>query len=276
METIPNRAEYPATLERHAWEWCRHENNEELSRAVADRLATALRRRPDSLVCLAAGASTRRAYEIVATQAVAEPSTYARARWIKLDEWGGLAKDDPASCEYFLRRVLLGPLDVPPERYCSWEGQAADPGSECRRVSAWLAAHGPIDLQILGLGKNGHLGFNEPGEVLLAGPHVEQLSATSLSHAMLVQRRSSVTFGLTLGMGDILRSRRIFLLVSGENKARQLRRLAMGAVSPEFPASLLHQHPAVTIFCDAAAASQFPTEFPANSHSSHRAAPPAL
>ena len=163
--------------------------------------------------------------------------------------------DDPATCEHYLRRLLLNPLAVPPERYCGWESQPADAEAECRRMAAWLAVHGPVDIQVLGLGENGHLGFNEPAAQLCATPHVARLSAVSLGHSMLGPSRGRVAFGLTLGIGDILAARSILLLVSGERKARQLQRLVTGEISPEFPASLLRRHRAVTVFCDAAAAS---------------------
>lgn len=239
-----------------SWEWVRSSDHETLSRAAADRIAAEVRRKPDALICLAAGASTRRTYELMVASARGEPALYAQARWIKLDEWGGLAADDPATCETFLRDALLDPLAVPPARYCGWNGRPANVNAECDRIAAWLAQHGPIDLQILGLGANGHLGFNEPGTAPDTGPHVAQLSPTSLSHAMLTRARAPVAFGLTLGLGDILRSHRVFLLVSGAHKSGQLQRLARGELSREFPASLLHRHTAVTVFCDDAAAAQ--------------------
>jgi|CXWL01.1.fsa_nt_gi glucosamine-6-phosphate isomerase len=246
---------------RPRWEWQRLPDSAALAGTVADRIVAALRAKPELLLCLATGASTLRTYELLAARAAKDEALFSRARWIKLDEWLGLAADDPASCELFLRRVLLGPLSLPPSRYCGWEGRTTDSAAECRRIAAWLDREGPVDLQILGLGANGHLGFNEPGAATDSGPHLAQLSATSLSHAMLVGARDPVDRGLTLGLGDILRSRRIFLLVSGAHKAAQLRRLALGEESPDFPASCLHRHPAVTVFCDAAASAQLPAEF---------------
>jgi galactosamine-6-phosphate isomerase len=244
----------------HCWEWHFHPDEESMSVAVAARMASEVRLKGNSLICLATGASPKRTYELVAAHARAEPDLYAQARWVKLDEWGGLAMDDPASCENFLRRVLLAPLAVPPERYFGWESQPADAAAECRRVAAWLTLHGPIDIEVLGLGENGHLGFNEPASQLQPGPHVAQLSSASLAHSMLGRRRGRVAYGLTLGMEDILGARRILLLVSGRRKARQLLRLATDEISPQFPASMLRLYPAVSVFCDAAAASLLPRD----------------
>ncbi len=252
------------------WKWHLHPDAETMSRAVAARLADELRPKRNSLICLATGSSPQRAYELLVAHARAEPDLYEEARWLKLDEWGGLAMDDPASCEHFLRRLLLTPLAVPPERYFGWESQPTDPAAECDRVAAWLALHGPIDIQVLGLGKNGHLGFNEPTRQLQSGPHVAILSPASLSHSMLLQSKGRVAYGLTLGMDDILRARQILLLVSGRQKAPQLRQLVTGEISPLFPASLLRCHRAVSIYCDAAAAALIPEGVLQSSCSSSR------
>lgn len=235
-------------------------DDETMSAAAAARLAEELRANPSALVCLATGASPKRTYELLTARAQTERQLFARARWMKLDEWGGLAMDDPASCETFLRDAILDPLEVPPERYCGWKSQPADAQAECRAIAAWLAHNGPIDLHVLGLGENGHLGFNEPALELCREPHVAALTRESLSHAMLGKSRGRVAYGLTLGMDDILGSGRILLLVTGRHKAQQLRRLVTGEISPLFPASLLRQHRSVAIYCDAAAASLCPVE----------------
>lgn len=237
-----------------SWAWQRYPDEESMSVAAAARAALEIRAKPDLLISLATGASPRRAYELLTERARSEPELFSRARWIKLDEWGGLAMNDPATCETFLREVLLDPIGVPPERYFGWESRPADVEAECSRVSRWLAANGPIDLQILGLGENGHLGFNEPAPALQKGPHRAQLSPVSLSHAMLGRSKGRVSYGLTLGMDDILNSRKILLLVSGTRKAQQLLRLFAGGVSNDFPASWLQRHSDVVVFCDAAAA----------------------
>lgn len=242
------------------WEWHLFPDDEAMSEAAADRLASELRSKPTALTCLAAGSSPKRTYELLVARAQSEPQLYSRARWMKLDEWGGLAMDDPASCETFLRDAILDPLGVPPERYCGWKSQPMDPHAECRAIAAWLAKNGPIDIQVLGLGENGHLGFNEPAPEFRRGPHVADLTRESLSHAMLGKSRGQVAYGMTLGMDDILGAQRILLLVTGRRKARQLRRLVTGEISPLFPASLLRQHRSVAIYCDAAAASLCPGE----------------
>ena len=252
----------PVPAEAADWEFNAYPDEESMSVAVANRLIEELRAKPNALIGLATGDSPKRAYELMVARARTEPSLFAQARWIKLDEWGGLTMDDPASCESFLRRHVLAPLAVPCDRYFGWESQPDDPDVECRRMAAVLAANGPIDVQVLGLGANGHLGFNEPADRLQGGPHIAQLSRASLSHSMLNLSRGRVSYGLTIGMDDILQARRILLIVSGERKARQFHRLVTGNASPDFPASFLRHRPSVSSYCDAAAAKLLPPDMP--------------
>lgn len=227
----------------------RFADHETMSRYAADWLAGHLLEKPDALVCLASGATPTRAYELLAERHVAEPRLFDRMRVIKLDEWGGLAMDDPASCEQHLRRVLIDPLGLT-DRYVAFDGQNPTPDDECNRVARWLAENGPIDVCVLGLGVNGHIGFNEPGPFLQPHAHVAKLSPTSLTHAMIRHAAVRPTYGLTLGMADLLQSRHILLLVSGPTKREPLARLLTAPISTEFPASLLTLHGNVTLLCD--------------------------
>lgn len=231
-------------------------DHEEMSRSSANLITAEIRRVPDALVCLATGSSPTRAYELLAAQGRAEPATFDRVRWLKLDEWGGLPMDHPVTCERYLREKLMVPLRVPAARFFGWQSQPADVNAESRRIADWLDEQGPIDLCVLGLGKNGHLGFNEPAAALQVGPHAAALSETSLTHSMLGGERARIQFGLTLGMTNLLHSRRILLLVSGAHKAEAMRRLAVRRITPDFPASFLWLHPALTIIADRAALAQ--------------------
>ncbi|MEX2137806.1 MAG: galactosamine-6-phosphate isomerase [Pirellulales bacterium] len=224
-----------------------------LSRYAADWLIGRLRQRPEALVCLATGATPQGTYSLLAEHGAAEPELVERMQVIKLDEWGGLARDDPASCEQYLRRALIEPLRLK-DRYVSFDSDAADPQAECARIARWLAEHGPIDTCVLGLGVNGHLGFNEPAASLQPHAHVAQLSSASLTHAMLDCAQKRPAFGLTLGMADILQARQALLLVSGSTKREPLRRLLSGQIATDFPASLLWLHRDVSLVCDAEAA----------------------
>jgi galactosamine-6-phosphate isomerase len=227
-------------------------DHEAVSRLAADRIVDRLRQEPAALLCLAGGATPMRTYQFLAEQGAREPSLFAKCRVIKLDEWGGLPTGDSATCEAQLRSTLVSPLRLD-DRYVSFNSQPQDPKAECARVTNWLLQHGPIDTCVLGLGVNGHIGFNEPAAFLEPHAHVAQLSQASLEHSMLRQTTHRPTYGLTLGMADLARSRQVLLLVTGSAKRDPLRRLLSGPIATEFPGSLLQLHPNAVILCDTAA-----------------------
>src|SRR5688572_21148701 len=169
--------------------------HEAMSHRAAELVATGLRENPRLLLGAATGATPARTYELVGQLARDTPQLFNQFRLLKLDEWGGLAMDDPATCEVYLRDKLVEPLSISADRYGAWNSTPADPEAECRRTANWLASHGPIDLCVLGLGANGHLAFNEPADTLTPGPHVARLTETSLRHPMLQSARGRPAFG---------------------------------------------------------------------------------
>ena len=232
------------------------DDHEAMSRRSADVMADVIRDRRQLLLCPAAGGTPTRAYQLLAEKKHLEPDLFDTLRVIKLDEWGGLAMDDPATCEVYLDRSLRRPLGVSDERYVGFRSDPDDPRAECERIQARLERVGPIDLCVLGLGANGHLGFNEPAETLPAFAHVSSLAPTSLEHPMLASARSRVRYGLTLGLADVLGAGKVLLLVSGQAKSGQVRKLFSRRISTRFPASLLWLHHDVTCLCDRQAASE--------------------
>src|SRR5687767_442671 len=125
-----------------------HPDYETMSAAAANVIVERLKRKPDLLLCLATGSTPTRTYELLATY---PKSIVKGARILNLDEWGGIPMDSPATCETYLRKLLIDPLDLS-SRYTGFQSQPADPAAECARIAAWLKQNGPIDLCILGLG----------------------------------------------------------------------------------------------------------------------------
>jgi galactosamine-6-phosphate isomerase len=229
-------------------------DHEAVGRHAANWIIQRLRQEPPALLCLACGTTPMRTYQLLAQEGAREPSLFDKCRVIKLDEWGGLPPGDAATCEEQLRLTLISPLRLD-DRYIGFESQPHDPESECARIATWLEQNGPIDTCVLGLGVNGHIGFNEPAAFLEPHAHVAQLSQASLEHAMLRETKHRPAYGLTLGMADLLQSRQVLLLVTGAGKREPLRRLLSGAITTEFPASQLQLHPNAEILYDSAAAS---------------------
>lgn len=229
-----------------------------MSQEAAAFICTELEQRPDLLLCVAAGGTPTRAYQLLATRYAREPGLFAQLRLIQVDEWCGLAPGSPATCHADLRTKLLGPLHIPPGRYTGFSTAAPEPEAECRRVARWLAAHGPIDICLLGLGRNGHVAMNEPAAAMTPHVHVAELTQSSRQHALLKPLAKKPRYGLTLGMADIMRSRRILLLVNGKQKRPALSRLMKPGITTRFPASFLWLHPDATVLCDREAAADVP------------------
>lgn len=220
---------------------------------AADVIDSVLAARPDALITLPTGKTPLALYRLLAS---GRRDAWKHVRFIALDEYCGLGDDDPRLFGAWIARECLDPMGITAERRTMFRSNAPDPVTECARVATWLDAHGPLDLAVLGLGTNGHLAFNEPGADPAGSVHVATLAAESITAnagywggADRVPRT-----GMTLGLGDIMRARKIILLVSGAHKAAILDRALHGPVDPAVPASILQTHGDVAVIADAAAA----------------------
>lgn len=226
---------------------------ETMSQASFKMLVTNLAQGTNQLLCAATGYSPQGLYAKLGAANLSQPALFQTLKIIKLDEWGGIAETDKSSCESFISKYLLEPLQIPEERYISFRSNPKNPQEECFRIQEQLNHQGPIDLCVLGLGKNGHLGFNEPGEILNPHCHIASLTTTSLNHTMVNDKKVKPTYGLTLGMADIMKSKKIILLVTGADKKEVISQLLTKKVSTQLPASLLWLHPNVHCFIDKSA-----------------------
>jgi galactosamine-6-phosphate isomerase len=223
---------------------------EGMSRTACALIVAGLKKKPDLILCASAGGTPTRTYELLVKRSVQNPLLCKRMRVLQIDEWGGIPSTHPASCRSDLRHKLVEPLGIGKTNFVSFSSDAPDPEAEVRRVSNWLAVHGPIDLCILGLGTNGHTAMNEPAPALIPGAHVTKLARSSLRHSMLRALKPKPRYGLSVGMADILCSRQALMLVSGEAKKAAMSRFLDGKVSTAFPASLLWLHPNAVVICD--------------------------
>lgn len=226
------------------------ENYREMSIRAADLVMENLTRNPRLLFCASTGHSPAGLYEEMVVRYRTRPERFQQLRVLKLDEWGGLPHHHPVTCEHFLRQRLLEPLAITDERYFSFLSDAEVPDAECHKVQTILQQEGPIDVCILGLGKNGHLGFNEPARKLEANCHCTPLSEESLGHSMIDSLKVKPRFGITLGMDDILASKMIILLVTGNGKQDVVSELLRQKPTPALPASFLWTHENTECFLD--------------------------
>lgn len=223
----------------------------ELAREAADLVAQALRRRPEAALVCATGRTPLGAYAELARRRL-DPG---RARVFQLDGYLGVADDDPRSLYGWLDRALLAPLGIAPGQVVRLREDTPEPEAECARYEAAAAQAGGWDLAVLGLGPNGHLGFNEPPSPPDAPTRVVTLSPESLrsNRAYFPPAYPVPERAMTAGMRLILGARRILLLVSGERKRAILRRVLDGPPTQWLPASYLATHRDAWIIADRAA-----------------------
>jgi glucosamine-6-phosphate deaminase len=179
---------------------------------------------------------------------------FSRTTTFNLDEFRGVSSDHPGSYRRFMQRHLFD--FVAPRHVGFLDGAARDVRRECDRYEREIAAAGGIDLQILGLGTNGHIGFNEPASSLVGPTHEVRLTAaTRRANQPLFPGESVPRSALSMGIATILAAKRIVLMATGRSKARAVRAMAEGRITPRVPASILQVHPAAEIWLDRAAAS---------------------
>lgn len=218
----------------------------------ADLVAGVVGGNPSALVMPATGRTPLGIYAALAARS--EP-TWSGVGVAQLDEYVGVGMDDPRSLRGWMERTFATPLGISPERVIALDGTAPELAAECRRFDQELAEAGGLDLAIVGLGPNGHLGFNEPPSDADAPTREVALAAESIDSngaywggSERVPRRA-----LTAGMSVILSARRVLLVVCGAHKHRILHRAVGGPVTEEVPASFLQTHAAVTVLVDEAA-----------------------
>jgi glucosamine-6-phosphate deaminase len=228
------------------------DNYDALSRAAADEIAALLTTTPTATLLLATGETPMGLYRELARRRAAGEIDTAALRVVQLDEYLGVLEDDRRSLYRWLRESALAPLGVTDDRVARLRGDWADVDAACRAFDEAVRLWGGIDLSILGLGPNGHLGFNEPPADEAAPTRAVTLTEASIeSSARYWGGREQVpTRALTAGMPLLLAARRTLLLVSGERKRAILRRAIGGPVTPEVPASYLQRAPEVTVIAD--------------------------
>ncbi len=226
------------------------ENFEEMSQVAAEKMFEAIKQKPDLLISIATGSTPTRAYDLLVEKKRDNSQVFEKLRMIKLDEWGGVPMDDPCTCETYIKKHLTEPMSIPANRYISWESNSSIPKKEVTRISKELYKAGDIDVCILGMGVNGHLGFNEPASALKFKPHVAKLTDTTKKHTMALEAKHEIKYGLTLGMGEIMKSKKIILLVNGGHKVEIFKKFLSQKITSKLPASILWLHPDVTVICD--------------------------
>ncbi|MBJ7338096.1 glucosamine-6-phosphate deaminase [Mycolicibacterium sp.] len=234
---------------------CRDPN--EIGVIAADAIGALLERRPEAVLGLATGSSPLSIYDELARRCEAGLISFRRARGFTLDEYVGLPADHPERYRNVIDTVFVSRVDFAPGAVRGPDGAAADIPSACAAYEDAISAAGGVDLQILGIGTDGHIAFNEPGSSLASRTRIKTLtSQTRIDNARFFDDDvdSVPTHCLTQGLATIMAARHLILVATGRSKAEAVHHLVEGAVSAMWPATILQHHPHVTVLLDDAAA----------------------
>lgn len=218
------------------------ESYESMSEAASEVLVNCLTQKPDALFCIATGSSPTEAYRLFIEKVNAKHIDTSKMRIIKLDEWKGLTKDNPATCEYYVREHILKPLNIPEDRYIAFDPMEENAEYECERIANLIKENGGIDCCILGLGRNGHLGLNEPCDKLDPFVHKAVLDKKTQTHSMLTSNNQTVSEGYTIGLKDILESKEVLFMVTGADKQEAYETPQEKIITNKQPANYLWLH----------------------------------
>ncbi|MDE5205323.1 galactosamine-6-phosphate isomerase [Citrobacter amalonaticus] len=214
---------------------------EALSELASERLVEVITSKPDATICLATGATPELTYRFFVEKIQQRHVDIRNVTFVKLDEWLGIPLHTPGTCESFLQQHIVQPLGIRPDQLIGFQSENIDE-AECERVTDLIAHRGGLDLCLLGLGKNGHLGLNEPGEALTPFCHISRLDEKTRQHDMLKTAGRPVTHGITLGLKDIMNTKEVMLLIAGEGKSLASRQFLTQSITTSLPVSFLWLH----------------------------------
>lgn len=233
------------------------ESKDQLGKEAAAIIARTIAAKPDAVLGLATGGTPIETYKELIQLHQAHQLSFKQTKTINLDEYAGLNPEHENSYMTYMKHHLFDHIDLPQDQYFLPNGNAAHLEKECLRYDQLIEDVGGIDLQLLGIGQNGHIGFNEPGTPFNSKTHVVQLDEnTRQANARYFSSIDEVpTHAITMGIASILSSKKILLLASGKSKAKVIQYLEQAEIHPDFPASALKLHEDVTILIDREAGS---------------------
>lgn len=236
----------------------RAKNYEQMSWHAAKLIAAQVVLKPNCVLGLATGSSPVGAYQELVKSFQLGALDFSNVKTVNLDEYVGLPADHEQSYARFMRENLFDHVNINPDNTNIPNGMNADDAAECVRYDALIQSLGGVDLQLLGLGPNGHIGFNEPEDFFPTGTHKVALTEATIqaNKRFFASEKEVPRFAYTMGVRDIMQAAHVVMVVSGESKAGILKDAFFGPVTPRVPASILQLHAHFTLVADEAALSQ--------------------
>ncbi|MBM6948371.1 glucosamine-6-phosphate deaminase [Mordavella massiliensis] len=228
-----------------------------MSRIAANIISAQIILKPDCVLGLATGSTPIGTYEELVERYNKGDLDFSAVTTVNLDEYKGLTKDNDQSYYYFMHHNLFDHVNIPAENINLPDGTEPDSKKECARYEGLIRSLGGADLQLLGLGHNGHIGFNEPADAFDNETHCVDLQESTIeaNKRFFASADDVPRQAYTMGIGTIMRAKKILLVASGKDKAEIVKRAFTGPVCPQVPASILQLHPDVTVVVDAEAGS---------------------
>ena len=227
-----------------------------MCRAAADFVADHIRNKPASLVSLPSGDTPTGIFRILVDDVREGKLDISNCHFVGLDEWAGLSAGDDGSCRHYMDEHFFLPLAVDADRIHFFDGAAPDLEEECRKIDQFVREKEGIDLMMVGLGMNGHIGLNEPGVDFNLYSHLSELAEDTKEVAKKYFRKAvSLTYGITLGPRHLLEAKVAVLIASGSGKAVSVASTIEGEVTPDLPASIFQRHQNAYVYLDKNAAS---------------------
>lgn len=228
------------------------DNYEQMSKEAAKIIAAQVFMKPDCVLGLATGSTPVGAYKELIKMYENKEIDFKDVTTFNLDEYYPIKRSNDQSYYYFMHDNLFNYINIPEEKIHVLNGEVENPEKECEDYDKHIEEHGGIDLQLLGIGRNGHIAFNEPDENLVSGTHVTALTDDTIdANARFFEDIKDVpTKSLTMGMASIMKSRKILILINGKGKSAALKKLLSGEISTSCPATMLNMHNDVIVICD--------------------------
>ena len=225
---------------------------EKLSRQAANIISAQVILKPNAVLGLATGSTPEGTYAQLIKWHEKGDIDFSNVTTVNLDEYCGLSPENDQSYRYFINTKFFNHININKEKTNVPNGLAEDPVHECARYDALIDSLGGVDIQLLGIGHNGHIGFNEPGEAFEKTTHVVELKKSTIdANARFFEDISQVpTHAITMGIKSIMNARRILLIANGKDKREILDKALFGPVTPAVPASILQLHPDLTVICN--------------------------
>lgn len=232
-----------------------YKDYKELSVKTAEMIADVITRKPDALLCFPAGETSVGTFNHLVELNKTEKISFKKCKIVGLDEWAGIGEMRSENCFSFLKKHLFDHIDYSAENFCFFDGESSDLEKECDKTDTFIKKHGPVDMMLLGMGMNGHLGLNEPGTPFDLYSHIVNLDdTTKVVGKKYFSGNVELTRGITLGIKYVMEAKMVILQLNGIRKAEVAKRLVNSEVTEAFPASVLKKHSKSFLLLDAEAA----------------------